>query len=260
LLIEERNGILTATFNRPKRKNAMNPELYIDFLQILRQAKSSESVRVLVLTGSGDYYSSGNDLSNFMTVDLGDTEAVQKVMKDSKRMLEELIEELISFPKILIALVNGPAIGVGCTHLALCDFVYTVNSAWFHTPFVSLAQVPECCSSYTFPKLLGSARANDVLMNGRKFSGKEAKDWGFATDSFPTLQAAQEAAYKAAETFIDSSENAILQSKALIRSEEEQNRLRKVAAIECEQLYLCWMHPDLITAVMKFMSRSKAKL
>jgi peroxisomal 3,2-trans-enoyl-CoA isomerase len=127
ILVEESNGILTVTFNRPKRKNAMNPDLYIDFLNVLREARTSETIRVVVLTGAGDYYSSGNDLSNFMTVDLGDSEAVQKLMKDSRRMLEELVEELIICPKILIALVNGPAIGVGCTHLALCDFVYTVD-------------------------------------------------------------------------------------------------------------------------------------
>lgn len=125
--MEERNGIMTATFNRPKRKNAMNPELYIDFLNVLRDASKNENVRVLILTGAGDYYSSGNDLSNFMTVDMSDTEKVQQLMQDSKRMLEELIHELIYFPKILIALVNGPSIGVGCTHLALCDFVYTVD-------------------------------------------------------------------------------------------------------------------------------------
>ena len=127
LLVEDADGILKATFNRPKRKNAMNPDLYLDLINVLRQARRSEHVRVLMLTGAGDYYSSGNDLTNFTTVDMSDTESVQKLMKDSKRMLEELVEEFIIFPKILIAVVNGPAIGVGCTHLALCDFVYTVD-------------------------------------------------------------------------------------------------------------------------------------
>ena len=97
-------------------------------------------------------------------------------------------------------------------------------------------------------------------MNGRKFSGSEAKSWGFATDSFSTLNEACEAATNLAQTLVDSSDNAVKQSKALIRSEEERMRLRKAAAIECEELYRCWMHPDLLMAVMKFMSRSKAKL
>lgn len=99
-----------------------------------------------------------------------------------------------------------------------------------------------------------------MLLNGLKFTGVQAKDWGFVTNSFATLSEATQAAYKTAETFAESSENAITQSKALIRSEEEKKRLKTVAANESEQLYRCWMHPDLITAVMKFMSRSKAKL
>lgn len=136
----------------------------------------------------------------------------------------------------------------------------TLCSAWFHTPFITLAQVPECCSSYTFPKALGSARANDVLLNGRKFSGAEAKSWGFVTDSFATLSEAHEAANNTAKTLAESSENAVKQAKALIRPEQEITRLLKTAEVECEQLYRCWMHPDLLTAVMKFMSRSKAKL
>lgn len=119
----ESDGVLTVTFNRPSRKNAMNAELYIDFIKALRYAKEKEEVRVVVLTGAGNFYSSGNDLSNFTTVDLSDQEMVKKLMDASKTMLEDLITELIVFPKILISVVNGPSIGIGCTHLALCDYV-----------------------------------------------------------------------------------------------------------------------------------------
>lgn len=127
ILTTESDGILTVTFNRPDRKNAMNPALYIDLINVLRWAKEKEEVRVVVLTGAGNFYSSGNDLSNFTTVDLSDRPLIEKLMADSKTMLEELVTELIVFPKILIAVVNGPSIGVGCTHLALCDFVFAVE-------------------------------------------------------------------------------------------------------------------------------------
>lgn len=103
-------------------------------------------------------------------------------------------------------------------------------------------------------------RANDVLMNGRKFSASEAKQWGFVNDCFPTLDAASAAASALAKTFSESAVNAVRRSKALIRSEEEVNRLKKVAAVECVELHKCWLDPELIVAVMKFMSRSRAKL
>lgn len=134
IVVEASEGIATVTFNRPSRKNAMNPDLYLDFLKVLKWAKKNEEVRVVVLTGAGSFYSSGNDLSNFTTVDLSDQALVHKLMLDSKTMLEELVNELIFFPKILIALVNGPAIGIGCTHLALCDFVYSVDR-YLYPPF-----------------------------------------------------------------------------------------------------------------------------
>jgi enoyl-CoA hydratase/carnithine racemase len=107
---------------------------------------------------------------------------------------------------------------------------------------------------------MGTARANQVLLNGRKFSGSEAKSWGFATDSFATLKEAHEAAFTTAKTLAESSENAILQSKSLIRSEDEIDKLMKVGRLEAQRLHDCWLHPDLFTAVMKFMSRPKAKL
>lgn len=127
ILTSESDGVLTVTFNRPDRKNAMNAGLYLDLIKALRSAKENEDVRVVVLTGAGNFYSSGNDLSNFTTVDLSDQDLVKRLMDDSKTMLEALITELIVFPKILISVVNGPSIGIGCTHLALCDFVFAVE-------------------------------------------------------------------------------------------------------------------------------------
>lgn len=97
-------------------------------------------------------------------------------------------------------------------------------------------------------------------MNGRKFSAAEAKQWGFINEVFPTVEAALSAGSELAKTFAESPVNAVLRSKALIRSEEEITRLKKVASVECTQLHKCWLDPELIVAVMKFMSRSRAKL
>lgn len=103
-------------------------------------------------------------------------------------------------------------------------------------------------------------RANDVLLNGRKFTAKEAKEWGFVTDCFPTLGNALEAASEVAKMFSEAAVNSVLRSKSLIRSEEEINRLKKVAAVECDKLHQSWLDPELLVAVMKFMTRSRAKL
>jgi len=98
--------------------------------------------------------------------------------------LERFINAFIDFPKPLIAAVNGPAIGVGATFTALCDFVYASEKATFHTPFLSLAQTAEACSSYTFPKAMGPRFAYEVLVLGRKLNASEAKQHGLINDVF----------------------------------------------------------------------------
>lgn len=100
-------------------------------------------------------------------------------------MLERFIDAFIVFPKFLIAAVNGPAIGVGATFTALCDFAYASDKATFHTPFLSLAQTAEACSSYTFVKAMGPRFAYEVLVNGRKLTAEEAKQHGLINDVFP---------------------------------------------------------------------------
>lgn len=81
--------------------------------------------------------------------------------------------------------VNGPAIGIAVTLLGLADQVYVSDKATFHTPFTSLGQTPEGCSSYTFPKIMGPAKANELLLAGRKLNATEAYERGLVTDIFP---------------------------------------------------------------------------
>lgn len=73
--------------------------------------------------------------------------------------LNKMVTAFIKFPKLLIALVNGPAVGIGATILALCDVIYAAKSAYFYTPFTALGLCAEGCSSVTFPKILGTSKA-----------------------------------------------------------------------------------------------------
>ncbi|KAG0720821.1 Enoyl-CoA delta isomerase 2, mitochondrial [Chionoecetes opilio] len=96
-----------------------------------------------------------------------------------------LIAAFINFPKPLVAVVNGPAVGMGVTMLAHYDVVYASDKATFHTPFVRLGLVAEGCSSYTFPLLMGMGKAAEVLLFGKKMTAREACDGGLVTEVLP---------------------------------------------------------------------------
>jgi peroxisomal 3,2-trans-enoyl-CoA isomerase len=94
-------------------------------------------------------------------------------------------EVLVTFPKVLIAAVNGAAIGWGCTQLYNFDLVYASETAIFQTPFMSLGFVPEGASSYTFPKVMGKQHANALLLAAEKMTAQEMYVSGLVTKVIP---------------------------------------------------------------------------
>lgn len=93
--------------------------------------------------------------------------------------LISMVQAFIRFPKLLIAIVNGPAIGIAATVIALCDIIYAAENAYFLTPFTNLGLCAEGCSSLTFPRILGTSKANEMLMLNHKMSAQEAFAFGF---------------------------------------------------------------------------------
>ncbi|CAG2119035.1 unnamed protein product, partial [Medioppia subpectinata] len=94
-------------------------------------------------------------------------------------------DTLIDFPKPLISAVNGLEIGIGVTEIALMDTVVASDAAYFHTPFTSLGVTAEACSSYTFPKLMSTSLASDMLLFGRKLTAAEALQCGLVARVIP---------------------------------------------------------------------------
>lgn len=107
-------GIKIVQYNKPNKKNAIDGEMYKRVISILNDAATDENISVMVLTGTGDFYSSGNDFSTPR-----DTSSSNHLT-----ILKDYINAFIMFPKLLVAIVNGPAIGIAATTLALCDLVF----------------------------------------------------------------------------------------------------------------------------------------
>uniref|UniRef100_A0AAY4BY62 ACB domain-containing protein n=1 Tax=Denticeps clupeoides TaxID=299321 RepID=A0AAY4BY62_9TELE len=181
LLVSTQDQITTITLNRPEKKNAITVEMYTEIIQALDQASKDDSV-ITVITGSGDFYCSGNDLSNFTKIPEG---GVEQMARSAADLLRDYVKAYIDFPKPLIGVINGPAVGISVTVLSLFDVVYATERATFHTPFSNLGQSPEGCSSYTFPKIMGAAKASEMLLFNKKLTAMEACQVGLVTEVFP---------------------------------------------------------------------------
>ena len=150
LLWKKQDGILHLTLSYESKKNAFTERMYLDLTRALVHARFLSDVKVILLSGAGDeFFSSGNDITpredDFVRLEDGSRIASQWQMRN-------FVEAFVDNTKPIVAAVNGPAIGVGCTILAFCDFVFVSQKTYFYTPFMSLAQGPEACSSLLFPE------------------------------------------------------------------------------------------------------------
>ncbi|XP_035286493.1 enoyl-CoA delta isomerase 2-like isoform X1 [Anguilla anguilla] len=249
LLVTTESNITTIRYNRPHRKNAISNVMYHEIVKALELAGKDESV-MAVLTGTGDYYCSGNDLANFKSVE-------DSVEEDKDHMFRDFVRAFIDFPKPLIAVVNGPAVGAAVTVLGLVDMVYATERATFHTPFVKLGLCPEGCSSYLFPKIMGPAKASEMLLFGKKLSATEACQQGLVTEVFPD-STFQTEVWERLKAYTQLPRDSLALSKRLIRSVEKE-KLHSVNDRECEQVKERLHSEEALNAVIHFL-QAKSKL
>jgi len=162
------DGVLEIRLNRPEKKNALTRTMYETVSAALEQADTDSSIRVVLLTGTGDTFTSGNDIKDFQS------RGASTLPRGGSRFLPVIS----SLQKPLIAAVNGAAIGVGTTMLLHCDLIVAARSARFAMPFTSLALIPEAASTLLLPCLLGHQRASALLLLGEPLDAATALEWG----------------------------------------------------------------------------------
>lgn len=196
--------VAIVTMNRPSKRNALTQAMYATLADTLTEADGDRTIGAVVITGTDDVFTAGNDLGDF---------AAGASLEEVRRFLLTIAS--VKVP--LVAAVNGLAVGVGLTMLLHCDLVYVEPSAKLFAPFVELGLVPEAASSLLLPKVVGERRASDLILAGRRLDGLEAAEWGLANAAVsPALTRALESAHHLAHQ----PPNAVRASKALLRSDE----------------------------------------
>uniref|UniRef100_A0A6B0V9L6 Putative enoyl-coa hydratase/isomerase n=1 Tax=Ixodes ricinus TaxID=34613 RepID=A0A6B0V9L6_IXORI len=222
------DGAFIIRFNRPSKRNSITFEMFEGVIKLLKDAGQRDDVKFLVLTGTGEVFSSGLNLDHIPK------RMQMEPAKEAVELLRRYVAEFINFPKPAIALVNGPSIGVACTILGLFDIVYASDKAFFQTPFTQLGLSPEGCSSYTFPRIMGIARACEVLMLNTPLSAKEAQKCGFVSECFPDASF-QEETQKKIQEMAKLPAKSLMHSKTLVRASVLED-LHKANNLECEEI------------------------
>ncbi len=173
--LERRGGELRITLNRPDAMNAWNKQFGVDLLAAVREAAEDDGVRSVTITGAGRGFSSGADLKAGFDPTPEGYPDVQTALLER---YHPIIVGLRELPKPVLAAVNGPAVGIGCSLALACDLIVARESAYFLLAFVNIGLVPDGGSSLLLPERVGLARATEMAMLGERISAKQALEWG----------------------------------------------------------------------------------
>jgi len=194
LLTDLDDGVLTVTLNRPDRLNAFTQRMMEDWLELLDAVDADDDVRVVIVTGAGRGFCAGADLgSGGDTFDASDHEAQHEHRDGGGRVSLRLFD----CKKPLIAAINGPAVGVGITMTLPMDVRLASDRAKMGFVFARRGIVPEACSSWFLPRVVGIAQAMEWVATGRVFPAAEALSGGLVSRVVPhddLLPAARELA------------------------------------------------------------------
>jgi 2-(1,2-epoxy-1,2-dihydrophenyl)acetyl-CoA isomerase len=182
--LELNDGVAELTLNRPERLNAWNQQFGEELRSAILEDASDSAVRAVLITGAGRGFSSGADLKDMLErgAEGGDVANVGDLLRDRYHPIIVGIREL---PKPVIAAVNGPAVGIGCSLALACDLIWAAESAIFGLAFVNIGLVPDGGSTFLVPAAVGKARAMEMALLGDPVPAQQALDWGLINRVVP---------------------------------------------------------------------------
>lgn len=175
MIWDQTGAVGRLTLNRPETLNAWTAEFGYELKQLVEREAADDSVRAVLITGAGRGFSSGADLrAGFDPADDGRP----NIRKELHEVYHPVIAGIRRLPKPVVAAVNGPAVGIGCSLALACDLVMAAESAFFGLAFVNIGLMPDGGSTAFVPPAVGKARAFQMALLGERVPAPQALDWG----------------------------------------------------------------------------------
>jgi 2-(1,2-epoxy-1,2-dihydrophenyl)acetyl-CoA isomerase len=173
------NGVATITLNRPEVYNALNDAITFELQDTLKAAAKDESVRVVVLTGEGKAFCSGQDLKDSAS------KGKRSFLDSLHKRYNPIVSAMRSLPKPIVCRLNGVAAGAGCSLALACDVIVATEDATLIEVFINIGLVPDSGSSYFLPRLVGMAKAFEMCTLGNKIAAPDALKMGLVNKVVP---------------------------------------------------------------------------
>ncbi|HEV7528907.1 MAG TPA: enoyl-CoA hydratase [Solirubrobacteraceae bacterium] len=252
VLKDVQDGVATLTLNRRDRLNAWTQELERDYFAALGECGTDEQVRAIVVTGAGRGFCAGADMQELQT--LGE-QGVSEEQRDDARTAQTYP---LTVPKPIVAAINGPCAGIGLVQALMCDIRFAAADAKLTTAFARRGLVAEHGISWILPRLVGPARALDLLLSGRVVLGREAAAMGLVNTALPGDAVLEHALAYARDLAVNSSPASMATMKRQVYADLE--RAVPQALDEADRLMLAsFAAPDFAEGVTSFLERREPR-
>ncbi|HEX4247774.1 MAG TPA: enoyl-CoA hydratase-related protein [Pseudonocardia sp.] len=251
LLVERgERGLVTITLDRPGKRNALTNDMYDGLADTLTTLDSESDVRVVVLTGSGGSFTAGNDLADFVS----SVEQAGARPADQDAPVTRFQHAVLRARPLLVAAVDGPAVGIGATLLLHCDLVYATARSYLQTPFVDLGLVPEFASSLLLPQRVGPQRAAELLLFGDRIPAQYAHDLGLVNAVLPDADALHEHVDARVTALLAKPAGALALTRSLLRGYPDE-RINERSALESTHFTERLASPEAMAIMRGFLKR-----
>jgi 2-(1,2-epoxy-1,2-dihydrophenyl)acetyl-CoA isomerase len=182
--LERRGAGAIIRLNRPEALNAWNHQLGLDLLDAVRTVAEDDGVRAVCVTGGGRAFSSGADLRDLTARGMKDDGTID-VQTTLSEIYHPILTTLRRMPKPVVAAINGPAVGIGCSLALTCDLLVAAESAYMLLAFVNIGLVPDGGALALICARAGAGRATEMALLGERVSASELRVWGLVNDVLP---------------------------------------------------------------------------